>query len=150
MIIYVRQLSWINLELEVEATDSISSIKDSIFKKIKVPQSLQVLIFAGIILKERFWVWEYNLSKESTITMLPCVSFAYINNKIQVTIKNRLVKLNIRVWYSNSVEDIKFLIQDETGIPWESIHLYYEDIELNDQDAFIDYIFNILILFIQF
>ena len=140
MIIYVRTLNRINLELEIEATDSILSVKDTIFKETKVLQSLQVLIFAGKILKELFWVWDYNLSKESTITMIPCVTFAYIN-KIQITTNNRVVKLNFRVWYSNSVEDIKFLIQDETGIPWESIHLYYEDIELNDQDAFIDYIF---------
>ena len=37
------------------------------------------------------------------------------------------------------VEDIKFEIQDKTGIPWEAIKLYVEWFELDDKLSFIEY-----------
>ena len=39
---------------------------------------------------------------------------------------------------SSLIEDIKFKIQDEVGFPYESIHMFYEDEELNDKQSIIE------------
>ena len=144
MIIFVKPLTFNRIELNaeswmlnVECNDTILSIKDKIFERTNVPQFLQVLIFAGRILKENSLFSDNSLARESTIHMVPCIGYLY-NHKIQIVIKDRLVEIKLKIFFCNLVEDIKFQIQDETGIPWESIHLYFEDKELMDHDSLID------------
>ena len=38
----------------------------------------------------------------------------------------------------NLIEDIKFQIQDKTGIPFESIRVLYNERELSDEEALIE------------
>ena len=46
--------------------------------------------------------------------------------------------LQVKLQSCSLVEDIKFQIQDETGIPCDSIKVFFEDRELSDEEALID------------
>ena len=148
MIIFVKLLTRKTIELSVKSNDTILSIKDKIFDKTNVPQFLQILIFAGRVLKEKSLFSDNSLAKESTIHMVPCLGYLF-NNKIQIVTKDRLVEIKVRVFSCNLIEDIKFQIQDETGIPWESLHIYSEDKELMDHDSLIDLVSSIFLILIK-
>ena len=50
--------------------------------------------------------------------------------------KSKSIKVSLR--YNDLFEKLKFIIQDKTGIPFDSIKLFLNNWELNDNEAFID------------
>ena len=125
------------ITLDVDYWGSIKQIKDKISEVANIPATIQMLIFWGKILKEHSLLSETNLSKESTIHVIAYVGHKY-TNKFLIPWGNRIAEMIIKVSYHSIIEDIKFEIQDETGFPWESIHLYYNNEELNDKDILIE------------
>ena len=47
-------------------------------------------------------------------------------------------KISFQVNYFHTIEDIKYEVQDRTGIPCESIHLYINEIELENCQSVLD------------
>ena len=141
MLIYIRTLFGRCYELDVQYTDSIKSIKDKIYEITHIPHSLQVLIFAGRVLKESSLFWDNNLAKESTIHMVYCTGYMFLS-KVIITHNDKVFEMKVRVAYSSLIEDIKFQIQDKIGVPCELIKLYYNGKELNDYDVLIDKIYH--------
>ena len=70
MQIFVKTLSGRTITIEVDAKDSISSVKAKIHDKESVPPDEQRLIFGGKELEDHYTISHYNLMRNSTIHLV--------------------------------------------------------------------------------
>ena len=126
------------LVIETEYNETIKLLKDEIYKKTKIPQSMITLIHAGRIPYDDRTIVSNNIQKESRLYLV-CKVRKPLNHIFVV--KNEEgdeIKLNVMVKQSSLIEDIKFRVQDDTGIHYESIQIFYEGNELDENQSIID------------
>ena len=110
--IFVKTLNNKHITIQVQPTTTIEEIKDIIYEKIKIKQSLQCLTYANKSLNDECSLIDYNIIKDSTINLSLHVS----NYLFTINVKRLTGKIYvIDCGMDNTVNDIKKRIEKKTG-----------------------------------
>ena len=137
MLLFLKAITGRTYTIEIDDNSTIGELRQAIYDKYNIPQSLQMLVFAGKLLtNDQATFFDLNIRRDSGMHMLNLPGIKY-SHKIIFENKGKK-ELTVILNSSNLVEDIKFQIQDKAGIPFESIRVFFNDRELSDEEAIIE------------
>ena len=126
-LIFVKTLAGRTITVEVEPSVNVQSVKVKIERKLGVPLDKQHLLFDGKRLETGRPLCEYNIPTESVLYLAP-------TSGMHIFVKMRTEKtISLETEPSNTILDLKEIIQDKEGIPADQQRLIFAGGELEDQ-----------------
>jgi ubiquitin C len=135
MQLFVKTLSGKTTTVDVEASDTIASIKGKLKDCEGIPESDQRLVFAGKHLEDDRVISDYNMRNDSTIYLL-----LRLRGGMQVFVKTLTGRtMTVNVEGTNTVADLKEKIREKESIPADQQRLVFAGKNLEDDRVLSDY-----------
>ena len=130
MQIFVITMTGKTLTLDVEASDTISSVKAQIQDEEGVPTARQRLVFNREQLWDGFTLSDYNIQNESVLCL---------RKHMQIFVKTLTGRTILDAWDIDTIDTVKATIQDKEGTPRDQQHLTFEGQQLAGWRRMADY-----------
>ena len=117
--------------------NTIEDIKHEIYNKYLHYVWFQALVSESKVLTNDRVIESWRLNKDSYFYLIICNNI-YRNINIDFDPELKLKAISLKIWIYDLIEDIKFIIQDKTGINAESIKLYLGGYELLDSKSILE------------
>ncbi len=121
--------------MELNADDSIESVKEKIQDKEGIPPDEQRLIFAGKELKNDCTIRDYNIQRGTALHLV-----LRLRGGMQIFVKTLTGKtITLEVVPADSIEKVKAMIQVKEGIPPDQQHLIFKGQKLENDRTLEEY-----------
>ena len=128
MTITVKPLTSDSFSLEVDANESISEMKEQIKKTIGISPEQQRLLYDGKPLNDNGTLRDYSIRNGAKIYLVRRVCMY----DIRVKSSSSEQALQLKVESTNTIENMKKMIETKEGIPWQLQRLTLSGVSLED------------------
>ena len=132
MLIYVKTLTGEVITLEVEPSDRIVNVKKEIQNYEGIPPDQQRLYFSDQELEDESTLMEYNIPRESTLSL----ALRHPDGDMRLFVTTTIT---LHAMPEDTIQNVKKKVTDEFGIPADKQQLIFGDEKLEDGRTLNDY-----------
>ena len=126
---FVETVTGKTLTLNVRMDDTVKHVKSLIYEKEGIPPDQQRILFGRKLLRDGRRLKEYDVQSQSTLN----ISLGLLGGMLIFvkTLTGKTITLEVKA--DNTIEDIKYKIQDKEGMPIDQQQLIFAGRQLEDR-----------------